>query len=297
MDGKQAFPSIAPRPGVRGNGAGEPGRGHRRRIGAATAPPGTASGGWSATCSPPRASCCAPPWSCFRRAWWSRGGGAPERTLVRLAVAVELLHSASLVHDDIIDGEPLRRGQPTLNRRYGDHTAVLVGDLLYARCFALLTALELPRWEQHREILDLFSRTGPVHVPGGDPRAAGPGEPGPGGFRGVPGHPAQQDRGAHVRLLPRRRPSPAALPPRSPPPWPSSGWPSGWPSSCWTTRRTATPWSQEGADLRAAARVAAGARPHAAGRPGRGVGPRRAGSGLRPGPGGGLRLTRYCGRP
>ena len=86
-------------------------------------------------------------------------GGAPERTLVRLAVAVELLHSASLVHDDIIDGEPLRRGQPTLNRRYGDHTAVLLGDLLYARCFALLAGLELPSREQHREILDLFSRT------------------------------------------------------------------------------------------------------------------------------------------
>jgi octaprenyl-diphosphate synthase len=72
---------------------------------------------------------------------------------------VELLHSASLVHDDIIDGEPLRRGQATLNRRYGDHTAVLVGDLLYARCFAMLTSLELPDWERHREIFDLFFRT------------------------------------------------------------------------------------------------------------------------------------------
>jgi geranylgeranyl pyrophosphate synthase len=85
--------------------------------------------------------------------------GRPEPALVRLATAVELLHSASLVHDDIIDGEPLRRGQATLNRRFGDHTAVLVGDLLYARCFALLNSLELPRWEQQREIFDLFFRT------------------------------------------------------------------------------------------------------------------------------------------
>jgi octaprenyl-diphosphate synthase len=84
---------------------------------------------------------------------------ASEPTLVRLATAVELLHCASLVHDDIIDGEPLRRGQPTLNRSFGDHVAVLAGDLLYARCFALLTSLELPRWEQHREIFALFSRT------------------------------------------------------------------------------------------------------------------------------------------
>jgi octaprenyl-diphosphate synthase len=86
-------------------------------------------------------------------------GRASEPTLVRLATAVELLHCASLVHDDIIDGEPLRRGQATLARRYGDHTAVLVGDLLYARCFALLTSLQLPRWERHREIFDLFFRT------------------------------------------------------------------------------------------------------------------------------------------
>jgi geranylgeranyl pyrophosphate synthase len=86
-------------------------------------------------------------------------GDRPEPALVRLATAVELLHSASLVHDDIIDGEPLRRGQATLNRRFGDHTAVLVGDLLYARCFALLNSLELSRWERQREIFALFFRT------------------------------------------------------------------------------------------------------------------------------------------
>ncbi len=89
----------------------------------------------------------------------ARPGGRLEPALVRLATAVELLHSASLVHDDIIDGEPLRRGQATLNRRFGDHTAVLVGDLLYARCFALLNSLELSRWERQREIFALFFRT------------------------------------------------------------------------------------------------------------------------------------------
>jgi geranylgeranyl pyrophosphate synthase len=85
--------------------------------------------------------------------------GRLEPALVRLATAVELLHSASLVHDDIIDGEPLRRGQATLNRRFGDHTAVLVGDLLYARCFALLNSLELAPWERQQEIFTLFFRT------------------------------------------------------------------------------------------------------------------------------------------
>ena len=87
------------------------------------------------------------------------GSESIEPALLRLATAVELLHSASLVHDDIIDGEPLRRGQATLNRRFGDHTAVLVGDLLYARCFALLNSLELSRWERQREIFALFFRT------------------------------------------------------------------------------------------------------------------------------------------
>jgi geranylgeranyl pyrophosphate synthase len=79
--------------------------------------------------------------------------------LIRLAAAVELIHSASLVHDDIIDGEELRRGQPALHKRYGDHTAVLVGDILYSQSFALLTELKLPRWEQHLEIFRLFCDT------------------------------------------------------------------------------------------------------------------------------------------
>jgi octaprenyl-diphosphate synthase len=82
-----------------------------------------------------------------------------QPNLVRLAAAVELIHSASLVHDDIIDGEELRRGQPALHKRYGDHTAVLAGDILYSQAFALLTELKLPRWEQHQEIFRLYCET------------------------------------------------------------------------------------------------------------------------------------------
>ena len=58
--------------------------------------------------------------------------------LIRLAVAVELIHSASLIHDDIIDNESFRRGQPSLNKQFGNQTAVLVGDMLYTRAFSLL---------------------------------------------------------------------------------------------------------------------------------------------------------------
>ena len=65
----------------------------------------------------------------------------PDMTarLVRACVGVELIHSASLIHDDIIDGDEERRGRPTLNREYGGRIALLMGDALYSRAFALLT--------------------------------------------------------------------------------------------------------------------------------------------------------------
>jgi geranylgeranyl pyrophosphate synthase len=91
-------------------------------------------------------------------------GPAPERqrrlredNLVSLAAAAELIHSASLIHDDIIDDEQLRRGQPSLNRKYGTHTAVLIGDTLYARAFGLLTGLRLRSQSRHLRIFRLFT--------------------------------------------------------------------------------------------------------------------------------------------
>ena len=71
------------------------------------------------------------------------GGGAPdgpegEEGVIRAAVAVELVHSATLVHDDIIDGASLRRGQPTVSAVAGRHTALATGDLLFSRAFAEL---------------------------------------------------------------------------------------------------------------------------------------------------------------
>ena len=58
--------------------------------------------------------------------------------LVRAAVAVELVHSATLVHDDVIDGAALRRGQPTVAAAAGRKAAVATGDLLFSRAFAEL---------------------------------------------------------------------------------------------------------------------------------------------------------------
>jgi octaprenyl-diphosphate synthase len=57
---------------------------------------------------------------------------------VRLACVVELLHTATLIHDDIVDAAPLRRGRPSANAQWGDDASVLVGDHLYSKSFALL---------------------------------------------------------------------------------------------------------------------------------------------------------------
>lgn len=57
---------------------------------------------------------------------------------VRLACVVELLHTATLIHDDVVDQAPLRRGLPSVNARWGDDASVLVGDNLYAKSFAML---------------------------------------------------------------------------------------------------------------------------------------------------------------
>ena len=63
--------------------------------------------------------------------------GAPEDKLITLGASVELLHTATLVHDDLIDGALLRRGMPTLNARWSPAATVLTGDFLFARAAKL----------------------------------------------------------------------------------------------------------------------------------------------------------------
>jgi geranylgeranyl pyrophosphate synthase len=78
-----------------------------------------------------------------------------EQILVRAAVAVELVHSATLVHDDLIDGAELRRGRPTVAAVAGRKAAIATGDLLFSRAFAELARNRDP--EQLRALSDASS--------------------------------------------------------------------------------------------------------------------------------------------
>jgi octaprenyl-diphosphate synthase len=65
--------------------------------------------------------------------------GAPETSVaVRVAAAVEIIHTATLLHDDSIDRSDLRRGLPTVNRLWNDQVSVIMGDYLFCTAFRLL---------------------------------------------------------------------------------------------------------------------------------------------------------------
>jgi geranylgeranyl pyrophosphate synthase len=85
----------------------------------------------------------------------ARDGADGEQRLIRAAVAVELVHSATLVHDDLIDGAELRRGRPTVASVAGRGAAIATGDLLFSRAFAELARNEDA--EQLRALSDASS--------------------------------------------------------------------------------------------------------------------------------------------
>ena len=83
------------------------------------------------------------------------GDARPDSALIAMAVAAELVHAASLIHDDIIDHALMRRAHAALYREFGTSIAVLVGDVLYAQFFTLLAELQVPA-EQRLRLVQLF---------------------------------------------------------------------------------------------------------------------------------------------
>jgi octaprenyl-diphosphate synthase len=79
------------------------------------------------------------------------GGNASDENVIRLATVMEMLHTATLVHDDIIDNADTRRNRTSVNARFGNQTAVLMGDWLY------MSAFETSLQERSLEILDILT--------------------------------------------------------------------------------------------------------------------------------------------
>ncbi|HEX5319075.1 MAG TPA: polyprenyl synthetase family protein, partial [Stellaceae bacterium] len=77
-----------------------------------------------------------------------------------LAAAVEFIHTATLLHDDVVDASDLRRGRDTANAVWGNKPAVLVGDFLFARAFQLMVE------DGSLRVLDILSRTASVIAEG-----------------------------------------------------------------------------------------------------------------------------------
>ncbi|MBN1668559.1 MAG: polyprenyl synthetase family protein, partial [Anaerolineales bacterium] len=86
--------------------------------------------------------------------------GANPQRLLDLAAAIEMLHTATLVHDDLIDGALLRRGAETLHTRWTPATTVLAGDLVFALAARLAAASDSV------QVMALFSETLQIIVNG-----------------------------------------------------------------------------------------------------------------------------------
>jgi octaprenyl-diphosphate synthase len=79
------------------------------------------------------------------------GGDASRYNSIRMATVMEFLHTATLVHDDVIDNAETRRNRPSINSRFGNQTAVLMGDWLY------MSAFETSLAERSLPVLDILT--------------------------------------------------------------------------------------------------------------------------------------------
>ena len=82
---------------------------------------------------------------------YSAGGDGSNQSSIRMATVMEFLHTATLVHDDVIDKAETRRNRPSINSEFGNQTAVLMGDWLY------MSAFETSLAERSLPILDILT--------------------------------------------------------------------------------------------------------------------------------------------
>lgn len=79
--------------------------------------------------------------------------GCGDRHVITLAAVIEFIHTATLLHDDVVDESTLRRGRDTANALWGNSASVLVGDYLYSRSFELMVSV------QNLQIMEILSQT------------------------------------------------------------------------------------------------------------------------------------------
>ena len=82
----------------------------------------------------------------------ARALGYQGRSHVQLATIVEFIHTATLLHDDVVDASEMRRGQSTANTIWGNQASVLVGDFLYSRAFEMMVEVDNMR------VMDILAR-------------------------------------------------------------------------------------------------------------------------------------------
>ena len=71
----------------------------------------------------------------------ARAAGYQGQDHIKLAVVIEFLHTAMLLHDDVVDNSALRRGRATANAAFGNPASVLVGDFLHSRAFEMMVEI------------------------------------------------------------------------------------------------------------------------------------------------------------
>lgn len=83
----------------------------------------------------------------------ARAAGYQGDYHLQLAAVIEFIHTATLLHDDVVDSSDLRRGEKTANALFGNEAAVLVGDFLYSRAFEMMVEVDSMR------VMDILSKT------------------------------------------------------------------------------------------------------------------------------------------